>query len=63
MASKKHTSPTQVYVVISGNYQDVDATIQGVYVDRDAAVIASNNNLEYLHVVPVNYNGVYVSWP
>jgi len=61
MAGKKGTGPSQVYVVISGNYEDVDAIIQGAYVDRDAAVIASNNNLEYLHVVPVNYSGVYVS--
>ncbi len=60
MAGKKLTAPAQVYVVISGNYEDVDATIQGAYVDHDAAVMASNNNPEYLHVVPVNYHGVYV---
>ena len=61
MAGKKSTPPSQVYVVISGKYEDVDATIQGAYVDRDAAMMASNNNPEFLHVVPVNYNGVYVS--
>lgn len=61
MAGKNSAPPSQVYVVISGNYEDVEATIQGAYVDHDAAMMASNNNLEFLHVVPVNYNGVYVS--
>lgn len=58
MASKKNMPPAQVYVVISGPYEDVQATIQGAYVDHDAAMMAANDNVELLHVVPVNYNGV-----
>jgi hypothetical protein len=59
MAGKRSTAPFQVYVVLSGIYHG-DATIQGVYFDGDAAEMASSNNHELVHVIPVNYNGVYV---
>jgi hypothetical protein len=62
MAGKKLTAPAQVYVVVSGHHNGADATIQGVYVDYDAASIASNSNPDLVHVLAVNYNGVYVFW-
>lgn len=31
MAGKKHTAPAQVYVVVSGHHNGIDATIQRVY--------------------------------
>lgn len=58
MAGKKHTAPAQVYVVVSGHHNGINATIQGVYVDYDAASMASNNNPDLVHVLEVNYNGV-----
>lgn len=58
MAGKKQTAPAQVYVVVSGHHNGIDATIQGVYVDYDAASMASNNNPDLVHVLEVNYNGV-----
>jgi hypothetical protein len=61
MAGKKLTAPSQIYLVLSGHYQGIESTIQGAYVDHDAAVLASNNDVGLMHVVPVNYNGVYVS--
>lgn len=58
MAGKKHTAPAQVYVVVSGHHNGINATIQGVYVDYDAASMASNKNPDLVHVLEVNYNGV-----
>jgi len=61
MAGKKLVAPTQVYVILSALYHESEITVHGVYVDRDAAAMASNNNMDLVHVVPVNYNSVYVS--
>lgn len=63
MAGKKSSAPTDVYVVVGRAMYDLSQiTIQGVYVDQQAAMTAANDDAATVQQVPVNYSGAYVSF-
>ena len=60
MAGKKTAGPTHVFVVVGPTmYNPSQVTLQGVYVDEQAAMIAANNGAGIAQKLAVNYSAVY----